>query len=91
MIGAVLGGPDLNSFDNFAHPFGMVLYHVFTFIVIVILLNILIALYNQAYTDIMENAEEEFMALVRMSHPRKAVLTDLIVLAQDHSVRTGTR
>jgi len=63
MIGAVLGGPDLASFDSFAHPFGMILYHLFTFIVIVILLNILIALYNQAYTDIMENAQEEFMCL----------------------------
>lgn len=42
----------------------MILYYVFTFIVMVILLNILIALYNQAYTDITENAVDEYLALV---------------------------
>jgi len=52
------------SFDHFSHPFGMILYYVFAFIVMVILLNILIALYNQAYTDITENAIDEYLALV---------------------------
>lgn len=39
----------------------------------VILLNILIALYNQAYTDITENAVDEYLALVvtlRFLRPR---------------------
>lgn len=34
----------------------------------VILLNILIALYNSAYTDITENAVDEYLALVRPPH-----------------------
>lgn len=45
------------------HPFGLILYYVFTFVVMVILLNILIALYNSAYEDITENAIDEYMAL----------------------------
>jgi hypothetical protein len=45
-------------------PFGIILYYVFTFVVMVILLNILIALYNSAYEDITENALDEYMALV---------------------------
>lgn len=44
-------------------PFGILLYYLFTFVVMVILLNILIALYNQAYTDITENAVDEYLAL----------------------------
>lgn len=66
MLGALLGSPDLDSFGpegKFNNPFGLVLYQLFTFIVMVILLNILIALYNQAYTDITENATDEYLAL----------------------------
>lgn len=63
MVGGVLQSPEFDGFEDFAHPFGLVLYYMFTFIVMVILLNILIALYNQAYTDITENANDEYMAL----------------------------
>lgn len=44
-------------------PFGLILYYIFTFVVMVILLNILIALYNSAYEDITGNATDEYMAL----------------------------
>lgn len=44
-------------------PFGIILYYIFTFIVMVLLLNILIALYNSAYEDISSNAIDEYMAL----------------------------
>jgi len=63
MTNALLGSPEFDGFDNFSHPFGLILYYVFSFIVMVILLNILIALYNQAYTDITENAIDEYLAL----------------------------
>lgn len=63
MTNAILGSPEFDGFDDFSHPFGMILYYVFAFIVMVILLNILIALYNQAYTDITENAIDEYLAL----------------------------
>ncbi|CCX05149.1 hypothetical protein FPQ18DRAFT_402306 [Pyronema domesticum] len=63
MVRAILGSPEFDGFENFGHPFGQILYYMFTFIVMVILLNILIALYGQAYSDITENAIDEYLAL----------------------------
>ena len=63
MVNAVMQSPDFEGFDNYAHPFGIILYYLFTFVVMVILLNILIALYNSAYEDITENAIDEYMAM----------------------------
>lgn len=63
MANAVMQSPDFSGFDNFAPPFGIILYYVFTFVVMVVLLNILIALYNSAYEDITDNAIDEYMAL----------------------------
>lgn len=63
MLKAVLGSPEFDGFDNFGHPFGLILYYVYAFIVMVILLNILIALYGQAYSDITENSTDEYLAL----------------------------
>jgi hypothetical protein len=63
MLNAIMQSPEFDGFDRFAHPFGLILYYIFTFVVMVILLNILIALYNSAYEDITENAIDEYMAL----------------------------
>ncbi|KAH7359805.1 hypothetical protein BKA66DRAFT_426775 [Pyrenochaeta sp. MPI-SDFR-AT-0127] len=63
MLNAVMQSPEFDGFDKFSPPFGLILYYVFTFVVMVILLNILIALYNSAYEDITENAIDEYMAL----------------------------
>lgn len=63
MANAVMQSPDFSGFDQFGHPFGLILYYLFTFIVMVVLLNILIALYNSAYEDIYENANDEYLAL----------------------------
>lgn len=63
MAKAILGSPEFDGFEDFGHPFGLILYYIFTFIVMVILLNILIALYGQAYSDITENAIDEYLAL----------------------------
>jgi len=63
MLKAIMQSPEFDGFDNFAPPFGIVLYYIFTFVVMVVLLNILIALYNSAYEDITENAVDEYMAL----------------------------
>jgi hypothetical protein len=63
MANAVMQSPDFSGFDAFAPPFGIILYYIFTFVVMVILLNILIALYNSAYEDITGNALDEYMAL----------------------------
>ena len=63
MLQAVMQSPNFDGFENFAPPFGIILYYIFTFVVMVILLNILIALYNSAYSDITDNAVDEYMAL----------------------------
>ncbi|SPO01513.1 related to YVC1 - vacuolar cation channel [Cephalotrichum gorgonifer] len=63
MANSVMQSPEFSGFDRFAPPFGIILYYAFTFIVMVILLNILIALYGSAYDDIYQNADDEFMAL----------------------------
>lgn len=63
MANAIMQSPDFDGFDNFAPPFGIILYYIFTFVVMVVLLNILIALYNSAYEDITDNAIDEYMGL----------------------------
>ncbi|KAK7955707.1 Calcium channel YVC1 [Apiospora aurea] len=84
MLNAIMQSPDFTGFEKFSPPFGIILYYVFTFIIMVrrtltasigrngrtnvivpqiILLNVLIALYNSAYEDIYENADDEFLAL----------------------------
>ncbi|KAI9741471.1 MAG: hypothetical protein M1818_004277 [Claussenomyces sp. TS43310] len=63
MANALMQSPDFSGFDAFAPPFGIILYYVFTFVVMVILLNILIALYNSAYEDVTGNSLDEYMAL----------------------------
>ncbi|ROT41923.1 hypothetical protein SODALDRAFT_318721 [Sodiomyces alkalinus F11] len=63
MANAVMQSPEFDTFGRFSPPFGTLLYYFFTFIVMVILLNVLIALYNSAYEDIYQNADAEFLAL----------------------------
>ncbi|KAK7184413.1 potassium ion channel [Paraphaeosphaeria sporulosa] len=63
MLNAIMQSPEFDGFERFQHPFGLILYYIFTFVVMVILLNVLIALYNSAYEDITENAIDEYMAL----------------------------
>ncbi|KAF3766928.1 hypothetical protein M406DRAFT_253242 [Cryphonectria parasitica EP155] len=63
MANSIMQSPDFSNFEKFGHPFGLVLYYIFTFVVMVVLLNILIALYNSAYEDINGNANDEYLAL----------------------------
>ncbi|KAF2771910.1 receptor-activated Ca2+-permeable cation channel [Teratosphaeria nubilosa] len=63
MLNAIMGSPEFDGWDRFAPPFGLILYYIYNFIIIVILLNVLIALYNSAYEDITENAIDEYLAL----------------------------
>ncbi|KAK6217933.1 DNA-directed RNA polymerase III subunit C31 [Pestalotiopsis sp. IQ-011] len=63
MANAIMQSPDFSGFERFSPPFGIILYYLFTFVVMIILLNILIALYNSAYEDIYENSDDEYLAL----------------------------
>ncbi|CCH44473.1 Calcium channel YVC1 [Wickerhamomyces ciferrii] len=60
----VLGAGSFDAFKHFAPPYAGILYYLYSFLVSVILLNILIALYSTAYSNIYENAINEYMALV---------------------------
>ncbi|TID31113.1 hypothetical protein CANINC_000357 [Pichia inconspicua] len=61
MLQTILSGPDFSSIERFAYPYGSVLYYSYNFLVTVILLNILIALFSQAYSEVVENATEEYL------------------------------
>ncbi|PHH92422.1 hypothetical protein CDD83_7491 [Cordyceps sp. RAO-2017] len=63
MMKAILQSPEFDGFEGFGPPWGIILYYCFTFVVMIILLNILIALYNSAYEDIYDNADDEYLAL----------------------------
>ncbi|KAF4507756.1 hypothetical protein G6O67_004219 [Ophiocordyceps sinensis] len=63
MMKAILQSPQFEGFETFGPPWGIILYYCFTFVVMIILLNILIALYNSAYEDIYDNADDEYLAL----------------------------
>lgn len=61
MLQTVLSGPDFSSIERFAYPYGSVLYYIYNFLVAVILLNILIALFSQAYSEVISNANNEYL------------------------------
>ncbi|KAE8356559.1 hypothetical protein BDV28DRAFT_94847 [Aspergillus coremiiformis] len=63
MANSIMQSPEFGTFENFAYPFGIILYYLFNFIIMTVLLNILIALYNSAYDDISGNAIDEYMAV----------------------------
>jgi len=63
LINVIMTSPDFDGFQTFSHPFGIVLYYIYTFLTMVVLLNILIALYSSAYADVTEDATDEYMAL----------------------------
>ncbi|KAI1109579.1 hypothetical protein F5Y14DRAFT_444561 [Nemania sp. NC0429] len=63
MANAIMQSPDFTGFERFSPPFGIILYYIFTFVVMVVLLNVLIALYNSAYEDIYDNSDDEYLAL----------------------------
>lgn len=60
----VLGAGSFDMFKDFAPPYAAILYYGYCFIVSVILLNILIALYANAYQKVVDNAGDEYMALM---------------------------
>ncbi|KAL6944311.1 hypothetical protein ACO0RG_001047 [Hanseniaspora osmophila] len=60
----ILGESSFKMFEEFAYPYSAILYYSYCFIIAVILLNILIALYSSAYQNIVDNATDEYLALM---------------------------
>lgn len=53
---------DLTSEDVFGYPYGHILFYTYCFVTTVILLNILIAFFGSAYSDVVDSADEVYAA-----------------------------
>jgi hypothetical protein len=51
-----------NDNSRFGYPFGLIIYYAWCFLSIIILVNVLIALFGSAYSDVVENATDEYLA-----------------------------
>jgi hypothetical protein len=55
--------PDFDSpNERFGYPFGLIVYYSWNFLATIILVNVLIALFGSAYSDVEENATDEYLA-----------------------------
>lgn len=81
LVNAVIGASEFNDMKNLVPPYASILYYIYSFLLSVILMNILIALYSTAYAAIVENATDEYFALVAQKTLRyiRAPDTDLYV------------
>lgn len=64
LVKAVIGGSSFTDVAKLVPPYASILYYIYSFVLSVILMNILIALYSTAYASIVENATDEYFALV---------------------------
>lgn len=81
LVNAVIGASGFNDVENLVPPYALILFYIYSFVLQVILMNILIALYSTAYAAIVENATDEYFALVAQKTLRyiRAPDTDLYV------------
>lgn len=62
LIQALLGSPDFDTpTQNFSYPFGLIIYYLWNFTTTIILVNVLIALFGTAYSEVYDNATDEFL------------------------------
>lgn len=64
LIKSVIGSSSFKDVAKLVPPYASILYYVYSFVLSVILMNILVALYSTAYSNIVENATDEYFALV---------------------------
>ena len=64
LVSAVIGEASFDDLASLDPPYASILYYIYSFVLSVILMNILIALYSTAYANIVENATDEYFALV---------------------------
>ncbi|KAJ7786312.1 hypothetical protein B0H16DRAFT_1355621 [Mycena metata] len=60
LVQALLQSPDYSKFE--ASPAGLTLYYLWGVITCLILLNILISLFSSAYSDVVDDAEAQYLA-----------------------------
>jgi len=59
LVQGLLGSPDFAKFA--ASPAGLTLYYFWNVVTAIILLNVLISLFSSAYSDVVDDAEAEFL------------------------------
>lgn len=64
LVSAIIGEASFDDLSSLDPPYASILYYIYSFVLTVILMNILIALYSTAYANIVENATDEYFALV---------------------------
>jgi len=60
LVRALLQSPDFDKFS--ASPAGLLLYYLWTAMTVIVLLNVLISLFSSAYSEIIDNAEAQYLA-----------------------------
>ncbi|KAH3680484.1 hypothetical protein WICMUC_000271 [Wickerhamomyces mucosus] len=63
LMKGILGGANYSAFQQFSYPYSSILFYAYNFLISVILLNVLIALFSSAYQKVYDNALEEYMVL----------------------------
>lgn len=62
LIQALLGAPDFDSpSERFGYPFGLIIFYGWNFVATIILVNVLIALFGSAYSDVTDNETDEYL------------------------------
>ncbi|KAI5966383.1 YVC1 [Candida pseudojiufengensis] len=64
LLKVVIGSASFDEMGKLVPPYASILYYSYSFLFSVILMNILIALYSTAYAAVVENATDEYLALV---------------------------
>ncbi|KAG8799730.1 hypothetical protein FRC20_004856 [Serendipita sp. 405] len=59
LLQALLQAPDFNAAEG---AFGLILYYMWCLVTTIVLLNILISLFATAYSDVIDNAEAQYLA-----------------------------
>lgn len=64
MVRTIIGGMQYGMFTPLLPPYLGILYYIYAFVVAVVLLKILVALFNQLYRELQLNANHEYLALL---------------------------
>ncbi|GAA5878176.1 hypothetical protein JCM8547_008364 [Rhodosporidiobolus lusitaniae] len=64
LLQALLGSPNFDFYDTGAssYPFGLVLYYAWSIATLVILLNVLVALFSTSYSECVDESEPTFLS-----------------------------
>ncbi|GAA5824388.1 hypothetical protein JCM11251_000401 [Rhodosporidiobolus azoricus] len=64
LLQALLGSPNFDNYDDGAssYPFGLILYYAWSVATIVILLNVLVALFSTSYSECVDESEDTFLS-----------------------------